>query len=257
MAQYNGEGTVYFQNIDENMRPVGGWRDVGSAYPFTLQTSTEVAKHISRRADGSAGQTLATLVAPGKDGVTGAMTLYDFKAENLAVALSGAVKPMAAAVTPLTDEDFTMPETVGEYLDLGTGKLTGAVTVSMDSTVLTPGVDYRIEEKLGMIAALAGGALAVGGEAITVSATPAKTTGLQMIQIAAQLQKRVGVKIALNNKVTGQTHAVVLHRVVLSAKKDVPFISSDGQAFESIDLELSAETPAGMNSPGYIDGVPL
>lgn len=254
--QFNGEGTVYFGNLDENLQATGGFYDVGSAYPFSLQTSTQVAKHISRRADGSAGQVLATLVAAGDDGVTGSMTLYDFKANNLALALSGSTEAMTQAAGNLSDQPITMPTVVGEYVDIGKTRLS-EVVIKLDSTALVEGTDYLLDAALGMIAAVPGGALAQGGALVTISAAYAALTGLQIINIAAQLQKRVAIKVALRNSNTGERHNILLHQVVLSSSEAVPFISADGQTFESIGLSLSVETPKGKTSPGMIDGVAL
>lgn len=91
---YSGTGTVYVAPVDAAGARTGGYRQVGDAYPLSLQVSTKKVEVKSRMVE-RAGQIIASKTEI--DTINGKLTLREWNAANLAWALSGSASALSAA----------------------------------------------------------------------------------------------------------------------------------------------------------------
>ena len=250
---YNGSGTVFFQNLDLNNQPVGGWYEVGVAYPFSITVSTDIARLVDRRV-GKVGQVAETLASRGADGVAGAITLHQRSDETFAMMLAGHMGLGTEAAGKI-DADFELPP-AGQFIDVGRKFLSNVTVTSGGSPERADAGGYTVNAPLGLIGATANGPMAEGGP-VRITADYAAQTGAAVIKIAAALQKKVAVKSHIRNEVSGQEYVVDLYQVTITTGGDSNLISADGQTFEETALTLSIETPDGMGYPGTVNGKPL
>lgn len=255
---YSGTGTLYLIPVDSSGNKTGNWRQVGDAYPLSVQVATKKTEVKSRMTE-RAGQVIASKVEI--DNITGSLTLREWNAANLAWALSGTATELTGAGATVTDEAMTIPKP-GEWKQLGGAtprRNLSAVSVSnaaTPTTVYSATTDYQLDAVTGLITARAGGLLAAGTVACVIDYTYAAQTDYR-VTIGDQVQIRCAFLAHLYDEYRGEHYTMELDSVVMSASKEINFISEEGSEGEPIQFELTLETLSGATSPGRIDGVPM
>ena len=249
---YAGTGTVYMAPVDENGVKTGHFRQVGDAYPLSVQVTTDQIKKKSRMVE-RAGQVIAARTKIGDEGITGNMTLHEWNAANLAWALSGTAVELTGAEATVTDETVVAPA-AGEFAQIGGStprRNISAVTV----TGHTVGDDYTIDATLGLISVVAGGDITPGSD-LTVTYTYAAQTGYR-VDIGSSITIRVAILAHLYDEYRGRNYTIELDSVVLAASQEINFISEDDSTGELLQFGMTMETVSGASSPGRIDGIPM
>ena len=254
---FSGTGTLYLAPVNSSGVKTDGFRQVGDAYPLSIQVSTKKIEVKSRMVE-RAGQIIASKVEI--DTIKGSLTLREWNAANLAWALSGSYEALSAAEASVTDEAVTMPPP-GEYAQLGGAtprRNISEVTVTSSpvGTTYVNGTDYEYDATLGLITSKAGGALAAGTVATLVDYTYAAQTDYR-VNIGDQVQIRCAFLAHLYDEYRDDHYTLELDSVVMSASQEINFISEEGGEGEQLQFELTLETLSGASSPGRVDGVPL
>jgi hypothetical protein len=254
---YSGTGTLYLAPVNSSGVKTGNFRQVGDAYPLSVQVSTKKTEVKSRMVE-RAGQIIASKIEI--DTIKGSLTLREWNAANLAWALSGTATALTAAQATVSDEAITMP-VPGEYKQLGgstPARNVSAVMVtsSPSGTTYVAGTDYVVDAVTGLITSVAGGALAAGTVATLVDYTKAAQTDYR-VTIGDQVQIRCALLAHLYDEYRGEHYTMELDSVVMSASQEINFVSEEGSEGEQIQFELTLETLSGASSPGRVDGVPM
>jgi hypothetical protein len=254
---YSGTGTLYLAPVNSSGVKTGNFRQVGDAYPLSVQVSTKKTEVKSRMVE-RAGQIIASKIEI--DTIKGSLTLREWNAANLAWALSGTATALTAAQATVSDEAITMP-VPGEYKQLGgstPARNVSAVMVtsSPSGTTYVAGTDYVVDAVTGLITSVAGGALAAGTVATLVDYTKAAQADYR-VTIGDQVQIRCALLAHLYDEYRGEHYTMELDSVVMSASQEINFVSEEGSEGEQIQFELTLETLSGASSPGRVDGVPM
>jgi len=254
---YSGTGTVYMASIDSDGVLTSDWRQVGTAYPLSVQVSTEKVIKKSRMVETS-GQIIAARTRISDDGYTGSLTLHEWNAANLAWALSGtatALTGTSGTVDVGTPESVTAPA-AGAYAELDHKDVSSVVVKDdSDTTTYTSGTDYTIDAKLGLLTIISTGAIAEN-DTLHVSYAYAAESGYR-VDIGSNVTTRVAVKTHLYDEFRGTDYTMELDSVVLSSNSEINFISEEDSTGELLEFSLTLETISGKTSPGRIDGIPM
>jgi hypothetical protein len=255
---YAGAGTVYMAPVDENGTKTGNFRQVGDAYPLSVEVKTDQIKKKSRMVE-RAGQVIAARSKISDDGITGNLTLHEWNAANLAWALSGTAVALSAAGATISDEVVTAPA-AGEFIQLGGATprrniSAVGVTTSPAGTTYVEGTDYTIDSTLGFLTIVDGGDITEADE-LLVGYTYAAETGYR-VDIGSNVTLRVAIQAHLYDEYRGKHYTLELDSVVLNASQEINFISEDDSTGELLQFGLTMETLSGKSSPGRVDGIPM
>ena len=256
---YAGTGTVYMAPVDEAGAKTGPFRQVGDAYPLSIQVTTDQIKKKSRMVE-RAGQIIAARTKIGDEGITGNLTLHEWNAANLAWALSGSATETTTAGSTVSGEAYEMGE-AGEWIQIGGAtprRNISAVTVTSDpvGTTYVLDTDYTLDTTLGLITPIAGRPLAAGAVDVLITYTYAAKTNYQ-VDIGSNVQIRVAILAHLYDEFRQAHYTMELDSVVLAASQEINFISEEDSTGELIQFSMTLETLTGSSSPGRIDGVPM
>jgi hypothetical protein len=255
---YSGTGTLFLAPVNSSGVKTAGFRQVGDAYPLSIQVATKKTEVKSRMVE-RAGQVIASKVEI--DTIKGSLTLREWNAANMAWALSGTASILSAAGASITDEVVTMP-VPGEYHQLGGAtprRNISAVSVNNQATPATTysaTTDYQFDAVTGLITSRVGGLLAAGTVACVVDYTYAAQSDYR-VTIGDQVQIRCAFLCHLYDEYRAEHYTLELDSVVMSASQEINFISEEGSEGEQIQFDLTLETLSGASSPGRIDGVPI
>lgn len=255
---YAGAGTVYMAPVDENGVKTGDFRQVGDAYPLSVQVQTEQIKKKSRMVE-RAGQVIAARSKIADDGITGSLTLHEWNAANLAWALSGTAVELTAAGDSVSEEAVTAPA-AGEYVQLGGATprrnvSNVVVTTSPSGTTYVADTDYKLDAKLGLITILAAGDI-TEEDSLLVSYDYAAESGYQ-VDVGSHVTLRVAILANLYDEYRGSYYTLELDSVVLNASQEINFISEEDSTGELLQFGMTLETLSGNSSPGRVDGIPM
>lgn len=255
---FSGTGTLFLAPVDSAGAKTGNYRQVGDAYPLSVQVTTKKTEVKSRMVE-RAGQVIASKVEI--DSIKGSLTLREWNAANLAWALSGTATELTAAGATVTDEAVTIPKP-GEYIQLGGSTPRRNVSVvsvnnaSTPATVYSATTDYEVDAVTGLITSRAGGLLAGGAVAVVVDYTYAAQSDYR-VTIGDQVQIRCAILAHIYDEFRQEHYTMELDSVVMSASQEINFVSEEGSEGEQLQFELTPETLSGKTSPGRIDGVPM
>ena len=256
---YAGTGTVFMAPVNESGVKTAGFRQVGDAYPLSIQVQTDQIKKKSRMVE-RAGQVIAARTKIGDDGITGSLTLHEWNAANLAWALSGTASELDAVGATVTAGAHTLGE-VGEWTQIGGStprRNLSAVSVTSDpaGTTYVEGTDYSLDTTLGLITPITGGALAAGAVDVLITYTYAAQSNYR-VDIGSNVQIRVAILAHLYDEFRQQHYTMELDSVIMSASQEINFISEEDSTGELIQFAMTLETLSGASSPGRIDGIPM
>ena len=252
LKSYSGVGCVYMATVDANGSKTGNWLKVGNAYPLAVQVETSQVEVKSRMCD-TAGQTLA--VKTEITGSKGSLTLREWNAANLAMALSGEAVKRTGAGGSVSSENFTAV-TAGEFGELDHRDISNLVVKdSTDATTYVEGTDYLVNKKLGLLAIIDGGAISVG-DTLHVSYDYAAESGYR-VDIGTKAIKRAAIMANLRNEFSGEEFTLELDSAVFAANKEINFISEPGSEGEELAFDLTLETVGTATSPGRVNGISM
>lgn len=248
---YSGTGTVYMAPVDASGNRTGNYIQVGDAYPLSVQVATKQTEVKSRMVE-RAGQIIASKVEIDK--ISGKLTLREWNAANLAWAVSGSATLLSVVGGTVTDEVFVAP-TAGEYKPLAKRGLTAvSVKHTSGSPTYVAGTDYTLDSKLGLLTILAGGAI-IAAQSLKVSYTYAARANYQ-VNVGSSVQIRVAIFAHLYDEYRGVDYELEIDSAVMSASKEINFISEAGSEGEALEFDMTLETLSGQSSPMRINGVP-
>lgn len=256
---YAGTGTVYMAPVDESGVKTGEYRQVGDAYPLSIQVQTEQVKKKSRMVE-RAGQVIAARTKIGDDGISGNLTLHEWNAANLAWALSGSATALTGAESTETAQAHTLG-LPGEWTQIGGAtprRNLSAVTVTSSpaGTTYVKDTHYSLDPVLGLITPIAGGALAAGDVNVLITDTAAAQANYR-VDIGSSVQLRVAILAHLYDEFRQAHYTMELDSVILAASQEINFISEEDSTGEQIQFSMTLETLSGASSPGRIDGIPM
>ncbi len=249
---YAGVGCVYMANVDAAGTKTGPWLKVGNAYPLSVQVTTEQQKQISRMCD-TAGQTLA--VKTEISDTVGTLTLKEWDAKNLAMALSGSAAAMSGAGGSATSENVTALA-AGEYAELVNPDVSNVV-VQDDGDAITyvENTDYTLNAKLGFITIVDGGAI-TEADVLHIDYDYAAESGYQ-VSVGTSVQKRVAIKANLKDEFdSSREFTLEIDSAVMASSAEINFISEPGSEGEELPFSMTLETVSGATSPMRVNGVP-
>lgn len=245
-------GNLYWADVDSSGTLTSKWKLFGEAYPFSIQLTEEITKVLGRMLDTN-NKVVGTKSKAGD--AAGSLTVFDYKADNVAKALSGLVSQRSVSETTLSAEEITLGE-FGEYTDIGTEDLSDVVVQdSTDTTTYTADTDYVLDAVSGLIAPKEGGSVSEG-ETVHISGTGAANTD-NRITIGAGTSGRIALKGTLKDDYDEEDHKVFLRMVRLTSNKETVLLSDSDTDREQLDFTVTPEIPSGESDYGYIDGLPL
>jgi len=255
VKKYAWAGTIYLAPVNREGVLQGNFTKPGNVYPMSIQVQTKLVEEISALHD-TAGQTLDVKSTIEK--VLGSMTFRYFNAEALANALNGSVTEMTGISGTINDADLVAPEKPGQYVEFGHQNVSSVVIKDdTDTTTYAAGTDYEVDQGLGMLTTIDGGAIAAG-VTLHMSYTYAAETGYR-IEIAKNTQPLYAIKGNMRNLYdeTAAPIPIYLYCVRLTADDGVTVISTPDSEGEEITYSLTLITPKGKTTPGVVDGVPM
>ena len=115
MRSYTASGNLYGALLDANKQRVGGYLDLGDAWPFTIEVKLEQKSRKTSR-KGMRGQIIDS--GARIDGVSGSVGIKNWVANNIAMLVSGQAVKKTAASGSVTDQEITLPAD-GSWVPLG------------------------------------------------------------------------------------------------------------------------------------------
>lgn len=172
------------------------------------------------------------------------MDLSEINKVTLAMALLGTTSVVNQAGGTITAQAINAE--LDKWAVLSHGNLTGSQTVTNAgaSTTYVEGVDYIVNEQMGWIKPITGGAI-TDGEALHVTSTYGALTGTQ-IDGMTDAQIRVRAYFDGKNLVDNSPVQVTVYELALAASAVFDFLLSD---FNKVTLKGVMKTPAGFTSP--------
>ena len=241
---YTASGTMYGALLDADKQRVGGYLDMGEAWPFTIQVNTQT-KQLKSSRKGIRGQ----VVHAGAriDGVSGTVGIKHWNARNMAMLLSGRAVEQTAATGSVDAQAITLPAG-GGWIPLGKRNISGFTLEGK-----TEGVDFEVAPAVGLVRNLTN--TAISGDASFSYSTLAG----YRIEMANTPVIRMAILIDGQNDETGEPMVIELDSVVFTSNGDMKFISEPETDYEHMDFNIQCETLVehGKTSPGTIDGIPI
>lgn len=250
---FSGTGTVYVAPVNSSGVKTDNYKQVGDAYPLSIQVATKKTEVKSRMVE-RAGQVIASKVEI--DTISGTLTLREWNADNLAWALSGAAAQQSVSASSVTDEEVTMP-VPGEYAELAYRDVSSVVVTSSPAgTTYEEGTDYEYDAKLGLITSVAGGALAAGTVDTLIDYSYAAKADYQ-VKVGSSVQIRVAILAHIYDEYRDDHYELEIDSAVLSSNSEINFISEEGSEGELLEFDMTLETLSGQDSPARVNGVPV
>jgi len=234
-----GAGDLYMA------RQVSGvWEDYSGPYEATkveIKPNVELKEQVSKGRS-TYGQVIETVAIAQPSDLT--IDLAEVNKESLAIALLGTTAALAQNSGTLTAE--VLVAKLDKWVPLSKAALTGSQTVtnSAASTTYVKGVDYLVNEQLGWIKAIVGGAI-TDAQSLKVTSTYAAITGTE-IKGSTQTQLRVRFKLDGKNFADDLPCIVTVHEAVIAADAAFDFLSDD---FATVTMPGRMKTPTGYTEP--------
>lgn len=248
-----GAGDIILNPWDPDTGLQTGWVAGGDASTFELQAASEILERTSRGRD-TAGQVIAS--AARQQPATINITFAEVNTTNLTLAFMGKAEAINIAAGNVVDEPVQMKAGVGAALAKGNIVAAGFVLKSADGVTTYDPATYTVNYRLGLIFAVAGGALATaiaaaGAAGLTLEASYAHgAIGGTKIKGAMRPQLRTQIKFDGKNEADGRPALVDVWEAVLTPQSGFNFLSDEWN-----DLQLSGRmvTPTGKDSPFEVD----
>jgi hypothetical protein len=237
-----GRGILYFSSLTADL-PAGGYRDLGNAPSAKLTATTDKIDHKSSRSG------LATI---DKTIITGQK--FEFSCEldevtnfeNLAFALSGSIaspQPTNSAIAGFAEYEMISAVAEGRWYpiqnatgvrayDIATANLTVEKQGAPD-VLLVEGTDYEVDEQMGRIFFIQGGANYAPGDDIDVTlAADAGAVVLERVWALTSTPTAGALVFIGENPANNDAQIEMqIHKIALALDGDLGFISDDVSKF--------------------------
>lgn len=243
-------GCIWIAEVDDAGVVQTPWIMVGEAYPLSLQLSDGEPVTITSRTCLNRGKIIGSKPTPGE--ASGSLTLHEYTAYNVALALKGLIEAVDEAAASLTDEEVSLGK-VGEWTLIGAGHLDSVTVTDSGDTALVEGTDYQINKIQGLIAPLTD-AVASTTVKITATGTAYKAT---RVRIGAKTNAKYAIRGRLINEYTNAEVDLYLRKVMLSSNAEINWVSDADTDHETLAMSLTPEIPTGADDYGYVDGLPV
>ncbi len=209
----------------------------GNCTEFTPKIDAET-KEMTGNAPHNFGQVIASVTIPKPMKAT--IKFNQLDQELFAASFLGISSRLSQQAGTITDKAVTLK--TDKWVELGK-YMVSAVVVKKGGTTYEEGKDYRVNDRLGMVCALAGGAIADGAE-VTVSCSYGQVAGSTL---AAMTRSNIRIRIKLDgqNFADGRRFVSEVYRMRLAPSSDFSFIGTD---FAEATFEGTLETPAGKTA---------
>jgi hypothetical protein len=245
MSGFIGSGDLYF----DRLTPAGvrtGLFPIGNATEFAIKSDSDTKDRPSRQRT-SYGQLLDSVSIAKPSTVT--IKTDEVTKDTLAMALMGKVAALPSGTSSVTDEVVIAIKGKWVKLDKSNLNPTGiAVSNENASKTYQRGVDYEINERLGLFLALDGGEIA-NGEAVKLDCTTLATDGYR---ISGAAEPTVNAFLMLDgvNFNTGEQVIVTVDWAIFTPSTPVDFLAAN---FLDVGLSGRAKTLPGKTSPYTVD----
>lgn len=243
-------GCVWIAPVDDAGAVQGPWVMVGEAYPLSLQLSDGTPTTITGRTCETRGMIIGSKPTPGE--ASGSLTLHEYTAYNVALALKGEIERVNEAAASLTDEETALFR-VGEWTLIGAAHLDNVTVADSGGSALTEGVDYKINKVQGLIAPLTD---AAANTTVRITATGTVYTATR-VRIGARTNAKYAIRARIINEYTDAELDLYLRKVMLSSNAEINWVSDAETDHETLALALTPEIPTGARDYGYVDGLPI
>jgi len=234
-----GRGKVFFDRLT-TAGVSTGLRFLGTVSKLEISTSDEQAKiYDYSRADAPLLDQALT-----RREVTLSMSLQEFSAENVALALMGDDVGFTQTTSPIVDEPITTSVVKGRsYQTLG--RDISAITIEKSpATVLVLGTDYDVVDvKLGLIHIREGSVTVTNGDTILATYTRGTIAapGISRVQ-AAKAARIVGKLVFVGDPAAGIAYDMEVWKLFISSEGALGLITeSEFGTFELNGMVLSDE----------------
>jgi hypothetical protein len=231
---YIGKGPLYFKVKGED----GGLFPIGNCSNLEVSFDEESQELRDYTSPGGGNANILTSIS----NFSGTLVAHDFSADNLALALRGAVAEVAQGGA-VSEETHSTNGTDGEFIPFDHIRDTGEnlTVVKTDDTPLTEGTDYSVENN-GILVIGTG---AIDATGIKVSYTKDKAEITEALT-SAGLEYEL-VFNGVNEAQGGKPVQIKLHRVKFSPAQGLSFIGDD---FGEISMDFEALSDTTISGAG-------
>lgn len=241
-----GAGDLYSRIYNPLTGQFDQWAGPFEASKFEIKPNADL-KEMTSRGRATYGQVIESVPLPKPADLS--VTFSEVNKDSIAMALFGTATALNQGSGTITDEVVTA--VLGKWIQLSKGNLaTAGLTVknSAGSTTYVLGTDYNINYRLGMVQAIAGGAI-LESASLKVTATYNAISGTS-ISGGTQNQVRAQFKLDGINFADQLPVVVEVWEAVLTPEGAFDFLKND---FGEIALKGRLKTPAGKSEPFKVD----
>jgi len=241
-----GSGDLYIARYNPATAQFDDWQGPYAATKFEIKPNTELKELVSKGRS-TYGQVLESV--PIQKPADFTVELSEVNRESLTIALLGTTSVINSAGGSVTDEVVVVK--LGAWKQLTKQNLSAAglvVTNNAGSVTYALGADYEVNYRLGMIRAIAGGAIA-DASSLKVDYTYGAISGTK---IAGGTNAQIRAKFRLDgeNFADGLPCIVNIHEGIVAADAAFDFLSSD---FNNVSLPGRMKTPVGYAEPFTVE----
>lgn len=238
-------GDLYLDRFDDAGASTG-LVSLGYAKKFAITESADTKTRTSKaRATFGQAASNVTIKKPAELEIE----IDELPVSVLAMALMGGTAALTQAGSTITDEAVTAKLGIAVPLSKGNIAATGAtVKNSAGDTTYVEGTDYLLERTVGLLTALAGGAISEG-DPLKFSGTAGDISGTT-IKGGAKPTAHCAAVLIGKNLDTGTDVIVRVDSGALAPTKEVDFMADD---FVSVVLKGQLTTLSGKDAPYTVD----
>lgn len=230
---YIGKGTIYLREFgaSNGLQPIGNVSALGVSFEEEKKTLKNY-----KNASGGNANVLSSIT-----GMTASLTMHDYSAENMALALRGSVTAIAAGA--VTDEAHETTGTGGELIPFDfTYDKSQSVTVTLTAGgACTEGTDYNLTPN--GLTVIGAGAIDASGIKVTYTKAP----GEVMEALIGSGKEFELFFDGLNEAQSGKAVGINMHRIKFSPAQGLGFISDE---FAEIALDFEVLSDSTINAQG-------
>lgn len=237
-----GAGDLYARVYNPGTGQFDQWAGPFEATKFEIKPNSDLKEMVSRGRS-TYGQVIESVPLPKPSDLS--VTFAEVNKDSIAMALFGTASVLNQGSGSATDEAVTA--TLGKWVQLAHENIATAgfvVTHSTGAPTYVLGEDYEVNYRLGLIRAIAGGAIA-DAQSLKVDYTYNAISGTN---IAGGTQTQVRAQFKLDGVNFADQLPVVVNawEAVLTPDSAFDFLQND---FAEIQLKGRLKTPAGKSEP--------
>ena len=241
-----GAGDLYARVYSPTLGAYEQWAGPFEASKFEIKPNSDL-KEMTSRGRATYGQVIESVPLPKPADMS--VTFAEVNKDSIAMALFGTATELNQGSGTATDEAVTAD--LGKWVKLAYGNIATAgfvVTNSGATVTYVKDTDYEVNYRLGMIRAIAGGAIA-DAAALKVDYTYNAVTGTKVAG-GTQTQVRAQFKLDGVNFADQLPVIVDVWEAVLTPDSAFDFLQND---FAEIALKGRLKTPAGKTEPFTVE----